>query len=244
MKFTPATATLIIGNTLATQKQALILLQKIFCTQGGCTTCNDCRLLQADQHPGVQRIRPEKKYTLDLLEPLFQTIGFTLQENTYFFFVLEKADLLTTACANSLLKLIEEPPAGYHFLLLAQQTELMLPTIRSRCQTIYAHSAFEMPHPSFLRHFMEVPTLPHTFLKDLQSHGPEEHDVPLCMDALVRYWIEASKKAVTEQDQQKFTKTQAMVTCLQTAQKTSAMPGSAKIFWRNLFLLKEECLSL
>ena len=38
--------------------------------------------------------------------------------------------------ANKLLKLLEEPPAGTLFLLVSHQPERLLPTIRSRCQTI------------------------------------------------------------------------------------------------------------
>ena len=43
------------------------------------------------------------------------------------------ADFLTEACSNSLLKSVEEPPTGYHFIFLAERLSQILPTIQSRC---------------------------------------------------------------------------------------------------------------
>ena len=42
---------------------------------------------------------------------------------------------LTPQASNSLLKLLEEPPAGWIFLLTTHDTTLLLPTLVSRCQT-------------------------------------------------------------------------------------------------------------
>jgi len=39
-------------------------------------------------------------------------------------------------CANKLLKLLEEPPTGSVFILVSEHPELLLTTIRSRCQNI------------------------------------------------------------------------------------------------------------
>ena len=44
------------------------------------------------------------------------------------------ADALNPAAANALLKTLEEPPPGVHFLLGAHRLDALLPTIRSRCQ--------------------------------------------------------------------------------------------------------------
>ncbi len=43
-------------------------------------------------------------------------------------------DLLLSAAANKLLKLLEEPPANTYFLLVCEQTDGLLPTLLSRCQ--------------------------------------------------------------------------------------------------------------
>lgn len=43
---------------------------------------------------------------------------------------------MNAECSNKLLKLLEEPPAGTVFLLVSEEPELLLPTIRSRTQRI------------------------------------------------------------------------------------------------------------
>jgi DNA polymerase-3 subunit delta' len=51
-------------------------------------------------------------------------------------FVVEQADLMSSAAQNALLKVFEEPPAGTYVILLAEQSEALLPTIRSRAQLL------------------------------------------------------------------------------------------------------------
>lgn len=51
-------------------------------------------------------------------------------------FIISQADRLHPSAANKLLKLLEEPPAHVLFLLVSSKPEAVLPTIRSRCQSI------------------------------------------------------------------------------------------------------------
>ncbi len=50
--------------------------------------------------------------------------------------IIDPADDLEKAAVNALLKSLEEPPAGTHFLLIAHQPGRLLPTIRSRCRIL------------------------------------------------------------------------------------------------------------
>lgn len=50
--------------------------------------------------------------------------------------IVDAADEMNTAAANALLKLLEEPPHGVTFLLIAHQPARLLPTIRSRCREL------------------------------------------------------------------------------------------------------------
>ncbi|MBD3167725.1 hypothetical protein GF324_14080 [bacterium] len=43
------------------------------------------------------------------------------------------AEKMNAATANSILKILEEPPAGVHFILTAERVSSVLPTITSRC---------------------------------------------------------------------------------------------------------------
>ena len=50
--------------------------------------------------------------------------------------VIEQAETLTLEAQNALLKTLEEPPAKARIILCAPTGELLIPTIRSRCQSI------------------------------------------------------------------------------------------------------------
>jgi DNA polymerase-3 subunit delta' len=50
--------------------------------------------------------------------------------------LIEQAERMNRAAANSLLKLLEEPPAGSLFLLTAERADLLPATIRSRIQRL------------------------------------------------------------------------------------------------------------
>lgn len=50
--------------------------------------------------------------------------------------IIDAADDLNTGAANALLKLLEEPPSGVTFLVIAHQPHRLLPTIRSRCREL------------------------------------------------------------------------------------------------------------
>ncbi|MDP2247694.1 MAG: DNA polymerase III subunit delta', partial [Nitrosomonadales bacterium] len=56
--------------------------------------------------------------------------------------LIHPAEALNAASANSLLKMLEEPPAGVIFLLVTHQLNRLLPTIISRCQKV------DMPMPA------------------------------------------------------------------------------------------------
>ncbi|MFT4054248.1 MAG: DNA polymerase III subunit delta' [Novosphingobium sp.] len=50
--------------------------------------------------------------------------------------VIDPADDMEKGAVNALLKVLEEPPAGTYFLLIAHQPGRLLPTIRSRCRVL------------------------------------------------------------------------------------------------------------
>ncbi len=53
------------------------------------------------------------------------------------YFVITPADAMNEAAQNAFLKTFEEPKEFCHFVLLTEQPNLLLPTIRSRAQTFY-----------------------------------------------------------------------------------------------------------
>jgi DNA polymerase-3 subunit delta' len=62
--------------------------------------------------------------------------------NGYRVIIISPADMLNSASANALLKMLEEPPAKTLFLLVTSQPQRLLATITSRCQAV------DMPLPN------------------------------------------------------------------------------------------------
>ncbi len=57
--------------------------------------------------------------------------------------LIKNADKLTVEAQDKLLKTLEEPPAGTVIVLLSENTENLLITIKSRCVRYYLHSSFD-----------------------------------------------------------------------------------------------------
>ena len=161
-------AQLWIGPDQYLSDHAKEYIQKQLCPNNGCNICTVCTHIRDEQHHAMLWIRPEKRYNLEQLNPIFQRIAFALEQGEQFFFIIHNADFLTPACANALLKPIEEPPPGYHFVILAQRLEQLLPTIRSRC-VIKTFAQFDdqyQNHPLF-SYFIGGEKSPLEFMKIL-----------------------------------------------------------------------------
>ncbi len=67
-----------------------------------------------------------------LIEPAYRSA----QMNHHKVFIVDEAELLDLTGQNTLLKTLEEPPAGTYIFLVTSQEDRLLPTIRSRCQRV------------------------------------------------------------------------------------------------------------
>lgn len=72
---------------------------------------------------------------VDQSQEIIRKLSVRSFEGGYKIMVIYGADSLNTAAANKLLKIIEEPPAKTIFILLCEDLEQILPTIRSRAQS-------------------------------------------------------------------------------------------------------------
>ena len=101
-----------------------------------CGLCNSCRLMQAGNHPDYTELDPDRREQELKVEPIREQIvdhvfQSPLQGNGLAF-VIPDAQRLNPSAANALLKVMEEPPPGVHFILTASNSQSLLPTIRSR----------------------------------------------------------------------------------------------------------------
>jgi hypothetical protein len=234
-------AYLFVGSKQTTHQEALLFLQQTFCLQNACGDCTTCLQLIQKQHHGAIWIEPEKRYNLEELEIISKTATFSLDEDEHCFFIITKADFLSPACANSLLKLVEEPPTGYHFLFLAERLSQVLPTIRSRCtQKVFHQKGDTEELPFIVKQFMRFDTDPITFSQEIGKCSMTEQECIAHIDELLEYWISVYKRVLTKNNPQQEKASLAMITILKNAIQKPPAPGSAKIFWKNLFLQKEQ----
>ncbi len=94
----------------------------------------DTRLL-VQPHPDVLIIPPDPPQLLIKLgqiRTLIQRAHYLPSEAPRKIFILTASSLMKEA-ANSLLKMLEEPPPTVHILILSENPSELLPTIRSRC---------------------------------------------------------------------------------------------------------------
>jgi DNA polymerase-3 subunit delta' len=66
-------------------------------------------------------------------------------------FIVDNADKMNDAASNALLKTLEEPPSTTYIVLISSRPNLLLPTIRSRCQTIRFAPVSSMAIETFVR---------------------------------------------------------------------------------------------
>lgn len=117
-----------------------------------CGECDSCRRASQGNHPEILVIAPYSEQTLiwQLWEGhspprdakahqegvIGRTLSFAPSFGRRLVYLFTRAESLTEAAANSLLKTLEEPPPYAVFLLLAPTVEEVLETIRSRCQWV------------------------------------------------------------------------------------------------------------
>jgi DNA polymerase III subunit delta' len=143
---------------------ALDVAKAVLCSQAtdqqqACGSCPSCTWFNEGTHPDFMLIGPEDAEVLDepvkkkatkktqisvaKIRQLIDSLTLSShQVNAYRVIVIAPADMLNSASANALLKMLEEPPAKTLFLLVTSQPQRLLATITSRCQAV------DMPLPS------------------------------------------------------------------------------------------------
>ncbi|MDW7650845.1 MAG: DNA polymerase III subunit delta' [Bacillota bacterium] len=101
---------------------------------GTCGECVSCRKAASGAHPDIHWIVPDgKSIKIEQIRNVKKSAFLRPHEGRFQIFILDGADLLTKEAANSLLKVLEEPPPASIFILLAENPSSLLPTVASRC---------------------------------------------------------------------------------------------------------------
>ena len=101
-------------------------------------TCQNCKQILSGNHPDVLLVEPEGKQTLgiDQVQPLKEELAKSPVESSRRFFFINEAQKMTLSAANGLLNLLEEPVAPVVTILITNNSDQILPTVRSRTQII------------------------------------------------------------------------------------------------------------
>ena len=101
-----------------------------------CGHCRSCRLIAAGAQPDLFTIKPEgSTIKIDQMRKLKGEATLTSLDQARVC-IIHNSETMTIPAANSLLKLLEDPPENLFFILVSSAAYLLLPTIVSRCTVI------------------------------------------------------------------------------------------------------------
>lgn len=155
-------AMLLAGQAgLGKRTTALYLAHAILCETvrpelEACGRCVGCKLIEADTHPDLRLVeigqqdepeesseahegtastqkKPTRQISVDRIRALNDFVAHTAHRGRAKVILISPAEAMHPSASNALLKILEEPPQGTHFLLVSHLADRLLPTIRSRC---------------------------------------------------------------------------------------------------------------
>jgi len=128
------------------RRTAFTLAQALNCrrsTDDACGECESCRAIKRSEetgqtwHPDIQELSVENQaIKIEQIRDLKEAAYLRPMSARRRVFILSEAEKLSEAGANSILKVLEEPPLFSYLLLIAPSPDVLLPTIVSRCRVL------------------------------------------------------------------------------------------------------------
>lgn len=141
---------------------ALHFAKTFLCKSAGkkpCGICESCRLMDIENnsfaHPDFYLLTAEeagKDIKIEQVKEMAKQAAFAPVLSEHKVCIIDDAGQMTAEAANSLLKLLEEPPPGWLFILITQQAERLLPTVLSRVVRL----RFDAPDSSAVRQILKA----------------------------------------------------------------------------------------
>jgi len=119
-----------------------------------CNICSSCIEFETDNHPDYMHIKPEdqKSIKIEQIRYLKEKIiekPITSNKKVY---LISQCETMTREAANSLLKILEEPPEYIVIILTTENENKVLTTIKSRCMKLYFEPIPDDKILSYLKH--------------------------------------------------------------------------------------------
>lgn len=127
---------------------AINLAQALNCPEGSgapCGSCAQCTRTAAGHHADIRTLAPgqgedgrapKTVIGIDAVKEVIRRVSLNPYEGSCSVVIVDGAESMSDDAANALLKTLEEPPPQVMFLLLTTDEGAVLPTIRSRCQSM------------------------------------------------------------------------------------------------------------
>ncbi len=119
---------------------ALVVAKAMNCrqkTDDACEECSSCVSVNRENFPDLIMIRPEKDIIkIDQIRMLIETAYLRPMVGKRRIFIIECAEKMNEEAANSLLKILEEPPLFTYIFLITENPYIIPSTIKSRCQIL------------------------------------------------------------------------------------------------------------
>ena len=135
-------AYIIEGDSLSNREEfAMDFAKAVLCKElpgVACDKCITCRKVMHGNYQDLYYVESDNKSVKDkdVLELQQNLINVPTGEGERNIAIVQDADTMTVRAQNRFLKTLEEPQPGTIIMLLVENSEKLLPTIRSRCQTI------------------------------------------------------------------------------------------------------------
>lgn len=139
-----------IGKTTLALAFAQVLCCQVPPAPGlACGMCRSCQKISRGVHPDVVTVSLETQLaqasktsgkntslTIETVRGLAESVSLRPLEGRWRIVIVDDAESMQEVAQEALLKTLEEPPAYVVILLLTNDSEVLLPTIRSRCQQV------------------------------------------------------------------------------------------------------------
>ncbi|MDP9361453.1 MAG: AAA family ATPase [Acidobacteriota bacterium] len=141
-------AILCYGPAVATLREVAVGIAKTLNCLNGThgDDCAACQRIERRIHPDVHFVEvagERKMISVEQIREIVAAASMRPFEGRNKVFIIDPAHAISVGASNSLLKTLEEPARDTTFILLTRAPDLLLPTIRSRCQMIFVGGEVE-----------------------------------------------------------------------------------------------------
>ena len=215
---------------------ASLLAEAILCEGAGkpCGACVHCRKMRSGNHPDFITVEdPEhKNVAVKIVRQIREDMFVRPNEASHKIYLFPQE--LGIEGQNALLKILEEPPSYGVFLLLTDNPDKLLPTVRSRCTELKMqalspetlHRQLRQDFPQAQEEDLMAAAVRSGFITDLS--GEPDYDAPIGIpeaEAMVRNALDTATETLSPADDRPLTRADAAKLLYETAQLARQNPG-------------------